>query len=359
MPVWEMLARFAEKPPRDKLVAIGATLRTAFFPGFWPAIYRLGSLMLQARVSRKLTKLPHLLLYHGLTPGDDLMCTAILRELRRRHRPEVVAMISNYPELFAGNEDAAHILPAGDDYSLEHPPLSLYRQFAEIWGSELIRLFHSRFDGRDQSEAPSCHYIAELCASAGLTGPVLIRPYLALSEEEKSQATWASGQIVIQSSGMGARNQMRNKEWFPERYQAVVDILHNEWQFVQVGSRQDPPLNHVIDLRGATTMRESAAILHHARVYVGHEGFLMHLARAVECPSVIIYGGRIAPWQIGYICNLNLYTAVPCAPCWRNNLCDFDRKCMTDISVERVVSAVRHMIDKPRGPLAVESVEIA
>jgi hypothetical protein len=84
----------------------------------------------------------------------------------------------------------------------------------------------------------------------------------------------------------------------------------------------------------------------------------MHLARAVECPSVIVFGGREAPWQSGYICNFNLYSAVPCAPCWRWNSCDFDRKCMSDISVADVVLAINQMFGKPRGPLALETVEI-
>ena len=91
---------------------------------------------------------------------------------------------------------------------------------------------------------------------------------------------------------------------------------------------------------------------------VGTVGFLMHLARAVECPAVIVYGGREAPWQSGYVSNLNIYSAVPCAPCWRWNSCDFDRKCMTDISVSDVVCAIRQMVNSSRGPLPVQTMEI-
>ena len=79
----------------------------------------------------------------------------------------------------------------------------------------------------------------------------------------------------------------------------------------------------------------------------------MHLARAVECPCVIIYGGREAPWQSGYICNFNLYTPLPCAPYWRWNGCECDRQCMREIGVADVVSAIRQMMERPRGPLEV------
>ena len=157
---------------------------------------------------------------------------------------------------------------------------------------------------------------------------------------------------------MAARHPMRNKQWYEERFQSVVDALAGEIDFIQIGSAADPPLQRVRDLRGATRIRETAAILYHARLYVGTVGFPMHLARAVECPSVIVFGGREAPWQSGYICNSNIYSEVPCAPCWRSNTCDFDRRCMSDISVDDVVSAIRQMMGRPRNPLAVETIEI-
>jgi ADP-heptose:LPS heptosyltransferase len=151
---------------------------------------------------------------------------------------------------------------------------------------------------------------------------------------------------------------MRNKEWFPERFQAVVDAFNGTLEFVQLGSAADPKIAGAKDLRGQTTMRQSAAILYHARLYLGTVGFLMHLARAVECPSVIVYGGREAPWQSGYGCNINLYTPLPCAPCWRWNTCDFDRKCMATIASQDVVRGVEQLISRPRGPLPIDTVNV-
>jgi hypothetical protein len=301
---------------------------------------------------------PALLLYFGFALGDDLLCTAALRELRRRGKGRLL-MVSDHLELFLGNEDPAYVRPLWPRYSPHASTVAICRRFARIWGGEFRQPEYAPPDGMDRRRLPSRHIIAEMCAHAGVTGPVSIRPYLVLTTEEKLSAAWARGRIVIQSSGMAARHPARNKEWYPERFQAVVDALHGEVEFVQLGSATDPALQHAEDLRGATSVRETAAILHHARLNVGHEGFLMHLARAVECPSVIVFGGRTAPWQIGYICNFNLYSEMPCAPCWRSNTCDFDRKCMSAISVDEVVSAIRRMLARPRGPLAVETVEIA
>jgi hypothetical protein len=303
-------------------------------------------------------RLPSVVLLFGLTPGDDLLCTTVLRELRKRGARSLL-MMSNYPDIFKYNDDATYVTPVGSQYH-GNPRIERFRHFAKIWRRSFRRLEeYAPFDfSRDQSAAPSRHIIAELCANAGIAGPVSVKPNLVLSSAEKEFGAWASGRIVIQSSGRGAKYPMLNKEWYPERFQAVVDSLCDEFDFVQLGSVGDPLLTDVRDLRGATSIRESASILFHAHLYIGTVGFLMHLARAVDCPSVIIFGGREAPWQSGYTCNVNLYTPVPCAPCWRWNTCEFDRRCMREITVDDVVRGVRTILSKPRGALEIEIAHI-
>jgi hypothetical protein len=353
------LTLFARKPAREKWAAVKATIcattrRAVRKTVVEPARYLSTAIALSAQVREIRSNPPKLMLFHGLSPGDDLICSAALRELRKRRGSQALAIVSNYPELFSGNNDADYVFPAGNHHGVTTPPISVYRHLVRITGGEFKRVTYTSFDGIDRDESPSRHIIAELCASAGIMGSISLRPYINLTDTEKSRESWANGLIVVQSSGMSARYPIGNKQWYPERFQAVVDQLHREWNFVQLGAAEDPPLKHVKDLRGATTIRKTAAILYQARLYFGTVGFLMHLARAVECPSVIVFGGREAPWQSGYTCNVNLYSPVPCAPCWRWNSCDFDRKCMKNISIDDAVSAVRQMLDRPRSPLGVD-----
>ena len=84
-------------------------------------------------------------------------------------------------------------------------------------------------------------------------------------------------------------------------------------------------------------------------MYVGLEGMPMHMARAVNCPSVIVYGGRLRPDQIGYVCNENLYNPVECAPCWLDTRCDFGRNCLDTITTAAVIEAAERMLARPRG----------
>lgn len=301
--------------------------------------------------------LPRLVLFFGFAPGDDLLCTVVLRELRKRGKHGIM-MISNHAELFKGNSDPEYIRPLWSRYSSYDSTAAICQRFARIWSSQVLQPEYAPFVGLDRHRSPSRHIVVEMCARAGITGAISVRPYLDLSEAEKAQAAWARGRVVIQSGGMAARYPMQNKQWYHERFQGVIDALGGEIEFIQLGSVTDPELQHVKDLRGHTGIRETAAILHHALLYVGTIGFLMHLARAVECPGVIIFGGREAPWQSGYICNMNLYSPVSCAPCWQSNTCDFDRQCMQAISVADVVTAIREMLARPRSPLCTETVEI-
>ncbi len=280
---------------------------------------------------------PDMSLFFGVTPGDELLCTAVHRELNKRdiHR---VWMFSNYPEIYRGNPDAV-IIKKIDPWMMDYAKLT----------SKYIHLGYSATPVTDEwGDSPHRHLIAEMCHRLGMQGRVVLRPYLELTENEKQEGAWAAGKLVIQSSGLAARMPMQNKNWYPERYQQVIDALRGGHEFIQIGSTSDPLLEGVTDLRGKTSIRSSAAILFNARLNIGHVGFLMHLARAMECPSVIIYGGREAPWLSGYSCNYNIYTKLPCSPCWLWNRCDFNHECMRKIEASHVIGQIKIALATPR-----------
>jgi ADP-heptose:LPS heptosyltransferase len=127
---------------------------------------------------------------------------------------------------------------------------------------------------------------------------------------------------------------------------------------VQVGSASDVKLEGAVDLRGQTSLRETAALLANSLVFVGLAGSLMHLARAVDCRAVIIYGGREKPAITGYVANKNLFTQVRCAPCWLRNTCEFNHKCMDMISVDHVVAAVADQISRFGALLEVQTASL-
>jgi len=288
---------------------------------------------------------PEMVLHFGYALGDDLLCTAVLRELKRRGHGKLW-MMSGYPELYEGNPDVDRVVPID----------RRFHDFISLFGAKWQLLdYESSGWAKDKSGSAERNIIAELCARAGVSGRIVLRPYFFLRKEESLRSGWAKGAIAIQSSVLGARFAIRNKEWFPERFQALVSRLGEKFKFIQIGSGSDPRLEGAMDLRGKATIRETAALLANCRLFLGNVGFLMHLARAVECPAVIIYGGREAPRQSGYGCNINLYSEMPCSPCWLWNTCDHSRRCMENITVDDVAGAISDALSRPRNPLAEDS----
>lgn len=305
----------------------------------WDLSTRIHRLALQVpAISSEIRKagLPDMILYFGFAAGDDLLCTVLARELKKRGLKKIW-MCTRHPQIFLRNTDISHIVSqASWLYSLNE------------WKPELVpNLEYSLYaPEKDQGVSPTEHISVIQCRKAGIRGSIELKPHLYLSQEELDQQRWASGCIAIQSSGLEAAFPMRNKQWFPERFQALVSNLVKSHRLVQVGGVSDPLLDGVLDMRGRTSIRESAAILSNCRLYIGTVGMLMHLARAVDCPSVIIYGGRERPEQSGYSCNINICSVEPCSPCWRFNKCDHERVCMEHITVDNVLAGVGQCLQR-------------
>jgi len=282
----------------------------------------------------------------GAGIGDDLLLTAVFRELQRRGRDSFWVRTTR-PELYRHNDDVPVVVP----------PLERFDRLVKRVGTSVVypwyTSYHPAFDRDDPT--PEQHLISIMCQKAGITGTIALRPYLHLTAEEKERGARVPRQVAIMSSGLDAKHAMRNKNWSLAKYQGVVSALRDRYDFVQVGSRNDPPLDGVLDLRGQTSLRETAAVLHRSLAFVGQVGFLMHLARAVDCRAVIVYGGRETPAQSGYRCNENLYSAVHCSPCWRLNTCPYDRMCLERIEVRHVTDALERQVGRAGTALEVDT----
>jgi ADP-heptose:LPS heptosyltransferase len=280
---------------------------------------------------------PRALIHFAAGVGDELMLTAVIRELRQRGSPQFWVM-SQRPELFGHNPDVAAVVPVDPRF------LALARRC----GATIVEPCYTVADAHMNLLPPPAHIITCLMATAGITGPITLHPSLNLTAAEKTAAAEWAGVIVLQPTVRSAARPTELKEWWPERWQLVVDALRSRHRIVQVGGAADPLLNGVEDQRGKRNLRQLAAMLFQARLFVGLESGLMHLARAVDCPAVIVYGGRTHPHQTGYAAFTNLFTSPMCAPCWRYNGCEFDRICMSALTPETVLAALQRVLSVPR-----------
>lgn len=255
--------------------------------------------------------------------GDHLLCTILCRELKNEGKR--IWFVTDYPDLFKYNSDIDRVL------SIE---------LAKKLKLNIRYVYYEMPPVEEKIKIPDCHIVKTMCNHIGINKKtILLRPVLHLTNKEKSRGRIAKNKIIISSSGMSARYPIITKEWFPEYYQQVVTSLKGKYDFIQVGSTTDTLLEGVIDMRGKLKLRETAAILSNALLYIGQVGFLMHLARSVDCLSVIIYGGREEHWQSGYKRNYNLFVKTACSPCW-SYICSKDRVCLRQVTPMQVIEAV-------------------
>ena len=132
------------------------------------------------------------------------------------------------------------------------------------------------------------------------------------------------------------------KEWGINNFQKLRNLLSN-FNFIQIGILTDPILENVIDAR-ELSVREAAAVIYNSSFFIGLEGGFMHISKAVNKKSVIIYGGFMRPEITAYDNNINFFNHVDCSPCFDSDVrlkyCD-SMKCMKGITPETVYNKIK------------------
>lgn len=271
-----------------------------------------------------------LLYYHGI--GDSLLLNTVLYGLGRQNRMRYI-LGSPHPEIYRGNPYVIH-LPFSQ---------SINYKLARILSATGAVKSVTHVDYYHEGTVPQKHILQLLCERLGLLEfPNRPAIFLTASELSKhklpiSNKPW----IAIQSTGNSKWTD--NKNWGMQKFASVVKMLSDWYSFVQIGDDGEPELEGVLNLTGKLKLREVFLVLKECNSFVGQVGFLMHAAAAVEVPSVIIYGGFEAPWQSGYAQNVNLYSSVPCAPCWLESKCPHEKMCMEMIQPAQVVQSLLHI----------------
>lgn len=146
------------------------------------------------------------------------------------------------------------------------------------------------------------------------------------------------------------------KRWPLERFvaaaKAVVESQQARW--VLIGGPKDVALagdaaqkigsDAAISLAGQTTLGGLCRLLARCRLLLTNDSGPMHLAAAVGTPTVTIFGSTepalTGPSVTPGSRHVILRHQPPCSPCFLRE-CPIDFRCMTAVSVEEVVEAVR------------------
>jgi len=133
------------------------------------------------------------------------------------------------------------------------------------------------------------------------------------------------------------------KRWGFENFLKLAKLLKDEGiNPVWIGRESYPDVNVGLDLRGKTDLKQIVSIVHKAKLVVGNDSAIVHIAYALDVPRIVIMGPTTR--SLGFISDdtIVIENHLKCRPCstngggrcWRG-----DRKCL-DIEPERVFSTI-------------------
>jgi heptosyltransferase-2 len=197
-----------------------------------------------------------------------------------------------------------------------------------------------------------------------------------LTDEERQQArcivygcdepTVQQGPIIAMHPGCSILSTARR--WAPERFAQLADTLYHDFggQLLLLGSPDEAPIREEVmrfmqsdmprrSLSGRESIKLTAAVIELCDLFVGNDSGLMHLATAVDTPTVAIFGltnhKAWGPYTGGIpgratVVRLDL----PCMPCYFHGRtigtpegCA-TRDCLTLLQVDPIVAAARKML---------------
>jgi predicted lipopolysaccharide heptosyltransferase III len=210
------------------------------------------------------------------------------------------------------------------------------------------------------------HSVEQQLALLGWTGvPVSDRPPTQLAVTEPVAATIAGR---LQAAGLSDTSfavlhpaaAFATKQWAADKFARVVDELVG--QGLPVVAITAPDETQIIDelkrnssgLVAAFTdlsLPEITALLARARLFIGNDSGIAHIAAAVETPAVVIFGSsNIAHWRpwtsgVAGAAAEVVYEEMECQPC-HGYFCEkFDEpECIKRVPVERVLAATERVL---------------
>jgi ADP-heptose:LPS heptosyltransferase len=97
------------------------------------------------------------------------------------------------------------------------------------------------------------------------------------------------------------------------------------------------------------SLPEVTALAARARLFVGNDSGIAHIAAAVRVPSVVIFGSsNVAHWHPWTVARAEVVREeLPCQPCAGYTCAEFDApECIRRVTVERVTAAIERVIEK-------------
>jgi lipopolysaccharide heptosyltransferase II len=174
----------------------------------------------------------------------------------------------------------------------------------------------------------------------------------------------AQAKLIVMAPG----TVWETKQWRREGFAEVAHhFLQRDFAVALIGSARERAVCSevaalapgVVNLGGATTLSEVAALIRRATICLTNDSGPMHLAVALDRPVVSIFGSTDPIWIGPYRREgAVLQARLPCSPCYLRQLsrCAHDHACMKGVSAAAVIARVEDMLSEgARNAAAVEA----
>ncbi len=172
-----------------------------------------------------------------------------------------------------------------------------------------------------------------------------------------SAGVWGHYAVIAPGGGESWGRDAHFKRWPAERFGVLFEKICKEQHFngvVLIGSRSEAKLAEKtfaeihslpkINLCGQTSLQETAAIVSQAKLFIGNDGGLLHLAKALRVPVMGFYGPADPEVYGAYPRKVQDIIVVKkdleCRPCYRKFRYQADcphRNCLQDLSPEEAL----------------------
>lgn len=259
-------------------------------------------------------------------PGDTLLTAIVAHNIKRKFPRLKIHAITNNTELLKYDPNIESLNNKESFFSITH------------WYLDLL-------NDKDGTTNVVAHTLKKL--------GIKDFQYKAQYFIHENESEWAKDKVPCNNKPLIAINCLSKesvKNWPFEYWNILIDKLSSFVDFIQLGDTREPVFKNpsVLRFAGQTTMREAAAILGKADLFIGPDSFLAHVANGLSVQSIIIFGGSRTADNLGYSDNINLVNYPSCSPCWihpsNGGICNYDYKCLYAIKPSLVLEEVRKIL---------------
>ena len=210
------------------------------------------------------------------------------------------------------------------------------------------------------------HAVEKNLALAGALGLDVDQPEFPLGVQPSERAAArtlladAAGETLASFTAVIPGARWESKQWPAEKIGALIDRMHADGspRCVLLGAPDDRTFaeqvagacrSGAVNLVGRTTLRELVALIELAEGVICHDSGPMHIAAALNKPTVAIFGPT-NPARTGPYSDAATVVTYPidCAPCYRR-VCPFGHQdCMRRLDVETVFARVGDLVAADR-----------